>query len=196
MLYEEKELLLRIAEGDESAFSALFYTSVPKLRPALKRFSRTDIDTEEIIQETFIRAWLNREKLPEVENIQGYLYRIAVNALLLRLRKEVAEGARNQKWSHAHNGEIDWSSVQTIELREVKKVVDEAVQNLPLQRRKIYLLSRDEGMSIAEIANSLGISVNTVKNTMQMALCTIRRRLVEVGYPLLLAGVLPGINIF
>ena len=196
LLYDEKVLLLRIAEGDESAFSKLFYRAVPSLQAALKRFTKTDTDTEEIIQETFIRVWLNREKLPEVENILGYLYRIAVNAFLTRLRKETAECMRHQKWGNAHRNEIDWSCGQTIELRDVKKVVDQAVHNLPLQRRKIYLLSRDEGMPMAEIANSLGISVSTVKNTMRIALCSIRQQLLEVGYPVGIAGILLNINIF
>ena len=74
--------------------------------------------------------------------------------------------------------------VEGMDLKEVHQLIIEAVGQLPAQRRRIYQMSRDEGMKIPEIAERLGISPNTVKNTLVMSLGFIRKYLAERGHEL------------
>jgi RNA polymerase sigma-70 factor (ECF subfamily) len=76
----------------------------------------------------------------------------------------------------------DVAVVVGLYLKEVHQLVIQAVGRLPAQRRRIYQMSRDEGMKIAEIAEQLGISPNTVKNTLVMSLGFIRKYLAERGH--------------
>ena len=70
-----------IAEGDESAFTDLFNHYYPALRPFIWKFTGSQTDSEEILQETFIRIWLNRDKLPEIDNMRNWIFTIAANLL-------------------------------------------------------------------------------------------------------------------
>jgi RNA polymerase sigma-70 factor (ECF subfamily) len=71
-----------------------------------------------------------------------------------------------------------------MDLKEVRRLIIEAVGRLPAQRRRIYQMSRDEEMKIPEIAERLGISPNTVKNTLVVSLGFIRHYLAERGHEL------------
>lgn len=187
---DEKDLLLRVAGGDEKAFACLFYEAVKRLRPALARFAAHEMNIEEVIQETFIKVWVNRDALPGIENIYGYIYRIAANSFAMHLRKEVADRKRDQNWHNDHQLMEDWSMINQSRLNEMKQVITEAVQAMPGRRKEIYLLSREQGLSIQEIAMKLNISPNTVKNTLISALSSIRDNLESAGYAFTTACVL------
>jgi DNA-directed RNA polymerase specialized sigma24 family protein len=73
------------------------------------------------------------------------------------------------------------STHENLALKELNRIIGEAINQLPAQRKKIYRMSRDEGMSIPEIASSLNLSPNTVKNALVTALKFIREYLVKYG---------------
>lgn len=177
---EEKELLSRISEGDEAAFSILFYRYLGRLRPFISKYTRSDADLKEILQETFVRIWLNRDKLPAVENPAAYIFRIAANQYHLKLRKDLAE----QKALGGYKNSIQDSADTTINFyhsKQIQQLVQEAVSKLPAQRRKIFLMSRQEGLTFREIATQLNLSPKTVKNTVFAALTDIRAHLAAAG---------------
>src|SRR5258706_4910255 len=84
---EEEELKRRIAEGDEGAFARLFHQYYNLLRPFVWKFTRRETDAEEILQETFIRVWLNRDKITGIENLRGWIFTIASRICLTHIRK-------------------------------------------------------------------------------------------------------------
>ncbi len=79
--YNANELPL-IADGDEQAFYKFYTHYAGLLRPFLLSYTRSQTDVEDIIQETFVRVWLNRDRLHEIENLPGWLYRIASRVYL------------------------------------------------------------------------------------------------------------------
>ena len=182
-LDQERELIARIVAGDEKAFTVLFFDYLPVLQSFALKFTKSDIATEEIIQDTFLRIWLNRDKLESVENIKAYLYKFVSNECLSYLRKslretKILEKARLSQQTSSNN------TIDTISLNEINALVAIAVDKLPHQRRKIYLLSRVEGKNIQEIAEILNLSPNTVKNSLVSALKSIRMYLVGHGISL------------
>jgi RNA polymerase sigma-70 factor (ECF subfamily) len=187
----EKFLFGRIAEGDERAFTSLFNLFLPKLYPSAIKLIKSESAVEEIIQETFIKVWLNRDKLGEMENPGGWVFRVASNQCydFLRMR------ALNDKLFVSTAVEPGGINVthEWLDLKEVKRLIEAAVNELPEQRKKIYILSRHQGKTIQEIAETLQLSPNTVKNALVTSLKSIREYLIRHGVtffwiPIVLTG--------
>lgn len=174
-----KQLFLQVAAGDERAFEALFNVFLPKLYPFIIKFIKSEPAAQEIVQETFIRVWLARDKLSEIENPGGWLYKVASNECYSYLRKS----ALNNKFFNPLTVEPDpvHTTHESFALKELNRVIGEAIDKLPAQRKKIYRMSRNEGKSIPEIASLLNISPNTVKNALVASLKFIREYLVKYG---------------
>ncbi len=95
--YNEREVLYRVADGDEKAFYTFYDHYSEQLRPFLWKYTRSQTDIEDIIQETFIRIWINRDQLIEVENLQGWIFKIAARIYLNYVSKSLAEKKKNCK---------------------------------------------------------------------------------------------------
>lgn len=146
------------------------------------KLTRSAEDTEEVIQETFMRLWISRDKLEEVQALHAWIYTIAANECYKFLKKR---SSRAHGLSDLGKGRViaeDQSTLQALHLKEVRRLVTEAVNQLPQRRRRVYQMSRDEGMKIPEIAAALHISPNTVKNTLVTSLGFIRKYLVAKGH--------------
>ena len=186
----EKQLFIQVSNGDEKAFEALFNTFLPKIYPLIIKFTKSEPAAQEIIQETFIRVWLSRDKLSEIANPGGWLFKVASNECYSYLRKSML----NNKFFNPITIEPDPINTthESFALKELNLLIDKAINELPAQRKKIYRMSRDEGKTIPEIAAILNISPNTVKNALVAALKFIREYLVKYGIIFLLALLAEG----
>jgi RNA polymerase sigma-70 factor (ECF subfamily) len=182
-LHDEKNLLRQIAQGDETAFATLFYAYLANLQPYIMKLTHSAEDTEEVIQETFIRLWMNRDKLDEIQTPHAWIYTVAANECFKYLKKKTSQRNRLSDLGKANSRQgMDSSTLNIIQVKEVNRLVMEAVSQLPLRRKRIYQMSRDEGMKIPEIAATLRLSPNTVKNTLVNALGFIRKYLAAQGH--------------
>lgn len=180
--YSEKELLLRIAEGDELAFKLLHRLYYEELRPLVWRYVDTGIDPKEILQETFLKVWLSREKLPEIDNFRAWIFKIASREYLLALRRQLNYSRRLDAYSAIGAGNEPVTPLQATHLEEISKFIGKVVSQLSPQRRAIYDMSRRQGLKIDEIAEQLSLSRQTVKNVLQTVLKIIREQLTSAGY--------------
>lgn len=177
----DRELFVKIAAGDETAFGELFYSYLPRLTPFIDEMVKSEAVTAELIQDVFVRVWLNRDRLPAIKNPRAWIYKIAAHLTYNQLnrianeRRVLAEVART-------TSPEDLGTHGQLGLRELRSVIAEAVRELPERRRLVYELSRRDGLSLDEIAARLNISPNTVKNTLVNALAFIRERLEKTGY--------------
>ncbi len=185
ILSDEKNLLEQIAQGDEAAFSTLFHAYLDILQNFIMKLTRSATDTEEVVQETFMRLWMGRDKLAEVRSLHAWIYTIAANECYKYLKKRSSREYSVAPIGQTVEGERSNDAVQEgLDLKEVRQLVIEAVGRLPVRRRRIYQMSRDEGMKIPEIAERLRISPNTVKNTLVTSLGFIRKYLADRGHEL------------
>ncbi|MBO9635709.1 MAG: sigma-70 family RNA polymerase sigma factor, partial [Chitinophagaceae bacterium] len=117
---------------------------------------------------------------PAVENPSAYIFRIAANQYQQKLRKDLAEqkALGGYKNSVQHSADTTLNSYHS---KQIRQLVQEAVSKLPAQRRKIFLMSRRDGLTFREIATQLNISPKTVKNTVFAALTDIRAHLTATG---------------
>ena len=178
----EQAQKLRIAEGDESAFTDLFNHYYPALRPFIWKFTGSQTDSEEILQETFIRIWLNRDKLPEIDNMRNWIFTIAANLCLLYIRKTLSTQKKENRYCQKQLAVSAETPAETFDYAEIMQLVNKAVERMPPQRKLIYRMSREEGLRPGEIAESIRVSISTVKNTLVTALKDIRSYLQEAGH--------------
>lgn len=175
-------LLTQIAAGSEAAFAVLFKQVVPVLQPSVYKIVDSEEGMQEVIQETFIRIWLHRDQLPELEKPLHWIFRVAANESYTWLRKQ----AIRRKHTDGYAEELTADSAQAIApelltLKETSLLVEQAVDRLPAQRKLIYQMSRQEGLKPAEIAEKLNLSPGYVRNALVVALQSIREYLEAAG---------------
>ena len=191
MNYNERELLQDISEGDEKAFAGLFNHYYPLIRPFVWKFTQSARDTEEILQETFIKIWLHRTKITEINNIRAWVFTIASRECLYTLRKNLHYRQKMAILQRDSLAEVpEETPADLAHVAEISRIVQKAVNQMPVQRKRIYQMSRDEGMKPGEIAEALSLSVSTVKNVLTTSLKYIRDRLAAAGHFFLLVGLL------
>jgi RNA polymerase sigma-70 factor (ECF subfamily) len=187
--YDDKTFFAEIAEGNEAAFTALFEAYVVQMGSFVYSLTRSEKVVDDIIQETFLRIWINRDKLTGVREPRSYLFRIAANLCYtwrnrLMLESRIINDISGQAPA-GHDG-----VTEQLHVNALKAAVQEAVNRLSPQRAKIYQLNRQEGWSVSEIAEHLSLSQQTVRNTLSSSLDFIREYLQKKGYPLVLISLL------
>jgi RNA polymerase sigma-70 factor (family 1) len=174
--YNENALLLRIAAGDEGAFSTIFKTYYNHLGEFIMRLTESESLTQEIVQDVFLKIWLNKSSLSSIECFKAYLLVVARNHALNCLKQIAREKNRQQEWvsTLSHQSAVTDSDEEII---DTGKLIDEAVDLLPPQQKKVYILSRRNGIRQHQIAKELNISHETVKKHMVLALRFLKNHL-------------------
>lgn len=172
--YEEKEILQRIAKGDEIAFRQLVLKFTPLLAPYVLKFTKSKERTQEIVQDIFTQMWLSRESLLEVNNFRRYLYVASRNHALNAIRNMMREEKRHLKWLQDQpSGNAENNPTQ--DYSPYVGLVEEAVQQLPEQQKKVWVLCRVQGKKYQEVAAEMGLSRETVKKYLQYAQASITK---------------------
>lgn len=172
----EADLLALVAKGDERAFTELFDAYYKPLGEYVYKLTESIEVTEEIVQDVFIKIWLKKEILVELDNFSYYLFILCKNQTLNHLRKKANDKVRQLEWLKQFEEEtytMDNSSV----IEEYRVLMDNAIDKLPPQQKKVYKLSREEHLKYEEIAVVLNISPETVKKHIKLALRFIRNEL-------------------
>ena len=168
------ELLRRLRAGDERALEIVFRAHYSGMASFVQRFVRSPDVAEELVQDLFLKLWTKREQLSEIETFRTYLYRAARNQALNWLRRQKLE----RRWQDEHAGEEEAITTETADEdaseHEGAAAVRSAIDRLPPRCREVFLLSRDGGLTYAEIARTLDISVKTVETQMGRALKSLR----------------------
>lgn len=170
-----------MAEGDERAFHQFYTFYSALLQPFLKKYTRQEADIEEIIQETFIRVWMNRDRLPDIEHIQAWIFRIASRVYIDHLSRQVKIAQRKDLYGTILYGSGATDPEERTALAEIRLNIHKAVEQLSEQKKKVFHLNRELGMKPAQIAGQLNMPVGTVKNQLSAALKEIREQLIAAG---------------
>jgi RNA polymerase sigma-70 factor (ECF subfamily) len=178
--YDEKTLLAMVAKGERHAFKQLYSSHLNNLYRFVFLFTKSKEETEEIIQEIFIKIWENREKLSDIDSLKNYLFRFAKNKLLdnvrhLQVRQRVFSEIRRTK-DIAENTTRDQYTY-----REYYHLVQQAIEKLPPKRKLIFRLNIENGLSQDEIAGQLNISKSVVQKQIYKATYFVREYLYKYG---------------
>ncbi|TDW97051.1 RNA polymerase sigma factor [Dinghuibacter silviterrae] len=190
LIYEERLLLARIAEGDKDAFRRLFHRYNPTLWPFILKLTGSPSAVEDVLQEVFLKIWIHRDKLTAVENPKAYIVRIVSNESANYLRQMAREKRLFAPGLPGAAPLADEPSAPLVDealaLRETESLLRDAVSRLPEACRQVYQMSREDDLRIPEIASELHLSPHTVKNQLSKALRVLRGQLGPAAMGLLI----------
>lgn len=179
--YEDTELFRLIAEGDETAFRQLFERYTPRIRPLIRSIIGEEAAVKDLIQDIFLLLWISREKLPDVQHPEKWIFRMVHYHCYKWLRDQGVRSSAKLKLNDTQIAGTANSTLENTQFLETSRLIRQAVQALPAQARKVYQLRREADMKIDEIADLMGLSPKTVKNTLTRALKSIQSYLEDNG---------------
>lgn len=170
-------LLKKIKESNHDAFNRLFMEYYPQVKAFLFGFIKNMDDASDMAQDIFVKIWQNRDALPQIANFKSYLFRTAKNAVLNFIEHTLVEKNFQDKAVVKSLSKPYYQEVIEDDLyaRELEMLLDMAVEQMPEQRKKIFKLSRKEGLSNEEISHMLQINKRTVENHITNALKDLRK---------------------
>jgi len=187
LLETEAQLVRSLSKGNILAFNTLFRVYSGRLYRFAYGYLRSEVVSEELVQEVFTRIWENRKSLKSEYSFKSYLFTIAFNII----KKQFRRGACYSEYLRTRGTkDFDLETSKKITYDSLFQYVSKLVDQLPGRRREIFIKSRVDGLSITEIAKELNISHKTVENQLTDALKFIRGNLKRENYPVALFLVL------
>lgn len=172
-----KELIKLLKKGDMKAFDIIYRRYSRRLFGFVYRYVKQETDTEEIVQEVFVKIWKSRDKLNVYSSFESFLFTIAHNATVNLLKKRATEQKYIDHVKSLQHIQEAYEMTDEIHYKELKQKFQGLLDELSPRQREIFQLSREEGLSNKEIAGRLGISVQTVKNHLVTALSFLKNKL-------------------
>ncbi|MBI4364520.1 MAG: sigma-70 family RNA polymerase sigma factor [Candidatus Latescibacteria bacterium] len=176
------EVLVRKAqEDDDRAFGELVSRYETKVYSLALKMVRNPEDAEDVLQDTFLRAYRGIKSFKGNSTFSTWIYRITANSALMRLRKKQLPtvSIEDADEREAPVSIADWSPGPVDQLlnQELQQVMDEAIEALPAEFRQVFVLRDIEEISNAEVAEILDLSVAAVKSRLHRARLKVRNRL-------------------
>ena len=175
---EERSLILRLIGGDEDAFCELYATYKNRLIYFAMRFLKSREYAEDVFQDAFTVVWQSRRFINPDASFSSYLYTTMRNRILNQLRNAANEEKLKESiLSQALDYTED--TKREVMLNDLKSLISHALQQLTPRQREIFEMSREAQLSHKEIADKLGISINTVQEHISTSLKLIRTYLIK-----------------
>ena len=177
------ELVTRSQADDERAFGELVTRYESKVYSLAMKMLRNPEDAEDVLQETFLRAYRGIKSFQGNSTFSTWIYRITANSALMRLRKKQLPmvSIEDSEDREAPISIADWAPgpVEQLLNKETQKVMEEAIEALPAEFRQVFILRDVEEMSNSEVAEVLDLSVAAVKSRLHRARLKVRNRLAQ-----------------
>ena len=170
-------LALRVKNGDEQAFELLFRKFYTPLCRFTNKFLNNTDEAKETVQEVFEKIWEGREDIDPESSLNAYLFRIAHNISINKLRRRQVESKYAELYKIVYIEHNEYSPYESMVGNELNEKINYAVNKMPPKCRKVFDLNRMDGLKYSEIANTLNISVKTVEAHMSKALSIVRLEL-------------------
>ncbi len=178
-----EDILISISQGDTIAYRRFYDAYFQRVWNFSRYYSRSRVFCEEIVSEVFMSVWLNREKLPEIENIEAYLFIVTRNKAFNFFEREVKQPRASEDYTF--NEEPDKLNPEQILInKELEEAIQKSIDQLPDRCRIIFQMSRNEKLTHQRIAEILSISENTVHAQMVTALKKLHNSLKKYLYSL------------
>ena len=175
----EKRLLTELKNGSFQAFERLYNMYTGKFYIFIMRISSgNQYMAEEVVQSAFIRVWEVRERVEPESSFISFLCTIAKNLLMNMYQRQTVEYVYNE---YLKNTGVDRDSQteESIDLRFLNEYIDSLAEELPAQRKKIFILSKRQNYTNKEIAEMMGISESTVATQLSLAVKFMREQLMK-----------------
>jgi len=173
--YTEKDLLLLASQGSEAAFAELFHRYKDKLYGYAVKITANPQQAQDMVQDAFLKLWKNKAHLNTINNLDAFVFKTIQNQAINHFKRTARENlllVQIEQQSSTCESSTETASNQ----RAVQHAIHDAVQHLPPQQHLVFKLSKEQGLKLDEIASTLNISRNTVKNHLAVAIKTVREQ--------------------
>ena len=173
---QEKEILIRLIQGDELAFEKIYRLYSPGLYGKLLKLLKSVPQTEEILQDVFLKIWDYRASIDPEKSFRAFLFKIAENKAYDFFRK----AARDKKFEAEliALSTLNYLALEEFVAGDEKSVLlENAIHKLPPQRQQVFRLCKLEGKSYREVSELLGISLSTISDHIVKATKSVRDHL-------------------
>ena len=187
-LDNEKELLKLVADGDEIAFAKLFSHYRDKIYSIAYKLTHSYVAAEEIVQEVFLKIWIKRTDLNDIQNFGGYLFVVTRNDAY-RVLKKIAKNFKVVLITEDSQSLLINDTDERVMEKEYELILKNAIARLPNQQKEVYTLVKEGGLTRDEAAKKMQIQPETVKFHLAQAMKNIR------SYCMLHLGIFAGFTV-
>lgn len=183
--FDEAPLVARAKAGDSEAFSELVSHYERRVFRMAKQITQNDDDAEDVLQETFLKAYTHLDNFQGNSKFYTWLVRIAVNEALMKLRKRRSDRTvpLDEPIDTGEDEMVreiavwDENPEESYSREELGEILDQAIQSLKPAYRTVFLLRDIEELSIEETAEALKLSISAVKSRLLRARLQLREKL-------------------
>lgn len=181
---DETVLIERAARGDRDAFDRLVGPRWPRMVRTAARIVGDDADAQDVAQQACVRMWQTLSRFRAGEDLDGWIYRMVVNLALdaLRRRKARPEGRSGGSAMELPLADPGHGPDELVLARELEAALQDVTRDLPPRQKAVFVMSRVDGLPAPQIAEILGITASTVRNTLFQLRAALTRRMRE-RYP-------------
>lgn len=173
ILQNEKELLELIAEGCETSFAKLLSHYRDRIYSIAFKLTKSNVIAGEIVQDVFLNIWLTRGNLNNIQNFNSYLFVVTRNVAYKAL-KAIAHDYKRTLLTAVDQSLIANDTADLVIEKEYNLLLQNAIDRLPNQQKKVYTLVKKQGLKRNEVADQLNIQPETVKFHLAQAMKNIR----------------------
>ena len=173
IIHNENELVKLVAAGDVSAFGKLFVHYKDRIYSIAYKFSKSTVISEEIVQDVFLKIWLRRDSLNNIQNFSAYLFVITRNDVY-KVLKGIGKNYKTALLPEEDQTLSDQDAAGPLIEKEYNLLLQNAIDRLPIQQKQVYHLVKDRGLKRDEVAHQLQIQPETVKFHLAQATKNIR----------------------
>ncbi|MGV8094999.1 MAG: RNA polymerase sigma-70 factor [Mangrovibacterium sp.] len=177
-------LVDNLRNGDLEAFDLIFKKYGDRLFGFALAYLKSREDTEELVQDVFLKIWENRKNLKKESSLKSYLFTIAYHNMCRLFREKQIHEKFTEEILAQDNRIINLD--EQLEYKSTLEQVNRLIEKLPEKQRIIFLKSRKEGKSSKEIANEMNLAPGTVDNQISIAIKFLRKNLPEGSFAVLL----------
>ena len=175
---DERILVGRIKDGDSKSFRCLYDRYVSDLYNFIYQYVKSSDITDEIVQDTFIRFWLHRERLDESRSVKSLLFTISYRQMLKELKRQLKNPLMKEFLEFSESLASEDKHLYDYDI--YVKTLQVAVDSLPPRQKEIWQMSREGGLSSSEISQILSIQDQVVRNQLSAAQRKIREYLMKI----------------
>jgi RNA polymerase sigma-70 factor (ECF subfamily) len=168
----------KIQRGDIKEFERVFRDLYAPLCIFAQKYLHSAESAEEKVQDTFYKLWRDRQKISITDSLKAYLYKVVQNSCLQEIEHFKVE-EKYAKFVKIQSMEFATDPFEEMKLKQMTQAIDQTLHLLPENCRKIFILSRYDGLKNREIAEKLSISIKTVEANISKALQAFKLNLKE-----------------
>ncbi|WP_294585969.1 RNA polymerase sigma-70 factor [uncultured Bacteroides sp.] len=181
----EERLISALKLGSGKAFDSIYQMYSKRLYAYCLQFTKSPEESEEIVQDVFVKLWQNRTLIRQNETLRSLLFIMAKHQLINAYRSKVNHPVYEEFIDYKDTLSVEDAHTR-LEYNEFKQAFQKAIDSLPDTQRKVISLSRIHQLSNKEIAEKLSLSEQTVKNQISLGLKVLKEKLNKILWIILL----------